>query len=138
MSVVSTQIEHPFTVLIIDDQDSCRLVISALLNRQFQCKIVERNSPEDIVEVLREHKPDLVITDLLMPVMGGRDVLRLIQSMPELNNPPVVAYSATITSMNQPELLEMGFTACISKPIDFPKLKTELAYIIDAMRVAGK
>lgn len=133
METSSTNGTAPFTVLIIDDQDSCRLVISALLNRQFHCRIIERNSPEDLINVLREHKPDLVITDLLMPVMGGRDVLRVIQEMPELGNPPVVAYSATISPVNQPELLALGFTACISKPIDFAKLKIELSRIIDGI-----
>jgi CheY-like chemotaxis protein len=129
----SVQGSKKLTVLIIDDQDSCRLVMSALLHRQFDCSVIERNDPSDIVAVLGEYRPDIVVTDLLMPVMGGKDVLRVVQSMPDMSHVAVVAYSATITEANKPELLASGFSACIAKPFDFANLHTELTLIIDSL-----
>jgi CheY-like chemotaxis protein len=70
----------------------------------------------------REHRPDLILADLHLPDMSGEDVLREIQTDPELKETPVIIVSADATPGQIKRLLAAGARDYITKPIDVPQL----------------
>ncbi len=67
---------------------------------------------------LSEFDPDLIILDINIPVLDGREVLRLIRAKPRYKNLPVIIESAFGTEDDREELMEMGATNIIAKPIN--------------------
>jgi CheY-like chemotaxis protein len=68
--------------------------------------------------MVREHRPDLVLLDLPLPDMLGRDVLRTLHADPRTAHIPVIVLSADATPSQVDRLLASGAVAYITKPLD--------------------
>jgi len=77
-------------ILLIDDMDSVRHAIAAVLKKSGH-QVVETNDGNDGVEKARAEKFDLVITDIMMPQSDGTDVVAALKANP--GSPPVIAIS---------------------------------------------
>src|SRR5690606_24580391 len=77
-----------------------------------------RHGAEALVKA-RQHPPDLVVSDLLMPVMDGYTLLRRWKADEELSRRPFVVYTATYTEAQDEQLaLDLGADAFILKPTE--------------------
>lgn len=65
----------------------------------------------------REHRPDLVVMDLAMPVMDGREATRVLKSDPRTRHIPVVMLTAMALSIDRERLGEEGFDGVLIKPV---------------------
>jgi CheY-like chemotaxis protein len=101
------------SVLVVDDDEAIRDVIAEVLRDEGYNVISAENGAEALREIKREPHPDLVLLDLMMPVMSGWEVLELLQANEELSRIPVVVVSA----MTAP-----GATEHLAKPIDLDRL----------------
>jgi CheY-like chemotaxis protein len=70
------------------------------------------------LQLAREHHPDLVLLDLHLPGMTGREVLEELKQDPGTRDIPVVIVSADATPRRIDELLECGASAYLTKPLD--------------------
>ena len=70
------------------------------------------------LELAREHHPDLILLDLHLPDMGGREVLDRLRLDPETAGIPVVIISADATPGQVKRLLAAGATDYLTKPLD--------------------
>jgi CheY-like chemotaxis protein len=96
------------SVLVVDDDDAIREVIAEVL-RDEGYKVSSAGNGEQALDELRKGRPDLVLLDLMMPVMSGWELLELLQSSADLSKIPVVVVSA----MTAPGVCEH-----LAKPID--------------------
>ncbi len=97
----------------MDDDDSIREVLAEVLREEGYDVSCAGNGEQALTE-LREHgNPDLMLLDLMMPVMSGWELLELLQSSADLSQIPVVVVSA----MNAPGVCEH-----LAKPIDLDRL----------------
>ena len=97
------------SVLVVDDDDAIREVIAEVL-RDEGYEVSSAGNGEQALDELRKGKrPDLVLLDLMMPVMSGWELLELLQSSADLSKIPVVVVSA----MTAPGVCEH-----LAKPID--------------------
>jgi DNA-binding response OmpR family regulator len=81
------------TVLIVDDnEDICR-VLARLVRASGHAADVAHGGQE-AVEYLADHRPDMVILDIMMPRVDGLDVLRTVRADPRTAGVPVVMFSA--------------------------------------------
>jgi CheY-like chemotaxis protein len=104
------------TVMIIDDDVSIREAIGAVLEDEGYLVVCAENGRRAL-EVLREiPPPDLLLLDLMMPVMNGWEFLSALEADRFLCGLPVVVVSAVA---NEPPV---GANRCIRKPIDLPAL----------------
>jgi two-component system response regulator CpxR len=104
---------HRPSVLVVDDDDAIREVIAEVL-RDEGYEVVCAGNGEQALSELREHRlPDLMLLDLMMPVMSGWELLELLQANSDLSRIPVVVVSA----MNAP-----GACEHLAKPIDLERL----------------
>jgi len=76
-------------ILVVDDEEFMRDAIRLVLEREGYAVAVAVDGQEAL-EVVRERKPDLVITDITMPRMGGYELLTALRKDPKTQNLPVI------------------------------------------------
>jgi threonine synthase len=86
--------EQVTTIVIIDDNPNDRRLIRRLLQSYKNYRVYEAQNGVDGIQVVRDRKPDLVVTDLTMPEMDGFSLLETLKNDPETANIPVVVVSA--------------------------------------------
>jgi len=102
------------TVLIADDNLFVRQGLSELFGREADFLVCgEAINGKEAVEKAKQLHPDLILLDLLMPVMNGLDAARVLKRVtPEV---PIIMYSACTDSFIENEALSAGVSACVSK-----------------------
>ncbi|OQW94345.1 MAG: hypothetical protein BWK79_06345 [Beggiatoa sp. IS2] len=105
----------PLTILVIDDRWENRSVMANLLG-PLGFEIVEAHNGKEGVDKAIALCPDLIVTDLVMPVMDGFEATRKIRQVPELANTPIIAASASVFDYHQQESFEAGCNSFIAKP----------------------
>ena len=109
------------TILVVDDQEKNRLVLSSMLSvLGFEIVLAENGQQE--VELTRQIKPDLILTDLMMPVMNGFEAVKLIREFAQ--DLPIIAISASVFGMDQQKSRLAGCDAFLPKPVDERRLLT--------------
>jgi CheY-like chemotaxis protein len=88
---VATEV-HPFSVLVVDDDPNIRRMIVAACAGWLL--FYEAPNGREALDLMRDQRPDVVVLDLMMPVLSGWDVLRERQHDPELSRIPVIVVSA--------------------------------------------
>lgn len=83
------------------------------------------------LDLIREHRPDLVLLDLHLPDMPGDEVLRRLQAQPETREIPVVVISADATPHQIERLRAMGAQDYLTKPLDVRRLLELLDRVLD-------
>lgn len=109
----------PPRVLVVDDTEGNRYAITHLL-RATGLQVLEAETGKKGIELLDE-RPDLVILDINLPDISGREVLEHIRSDPEMSWLPVMHVTASFTgSQDHAEGLDRGADAYLTHPIDPP------------------
>lgn len=111
-----------FNVLVVDDDPSIRkMIIAALRRDNAGYRFAEAPNGKDALDLMRTDHPDVVVLDLMMPVVSGWDVLRERADDDELKAIPVIVVSAN----RDPELataVNAGICAFLPKPFDIGAL----------------
>ncbi len=116
-------------VLLVEDAPFLRYAFGRLLRLQgFDVK--EANDGQDALDCVSEFKPQLVLTDLMMPVMGGLELIDKLRRLPATAKIPVVAITADVTSHAEEQARQAGADDFIAKPIDLPELLARLRNLI--------
>jgi len=104
-------------VLVIDDIADNRELLAETL-REYGLKCIIAKNGEEGFEKLVESKPELVITDLRMPVMNGFELIKRIRSDEKLKDTKVVATTASVLDDIQWKYADYGFDQVLLKPIE--------------------
>lgn len=110
-------------ILVIDDKWENRSVIVNLLT-PLGFEIIEANNGQEGLEKLNQILPDLIMTDLVMPVMDGFEFVRQIKKMPQFDSIPIIALSASFLEYKPKSDVE--YAAFIPKPFQVDDLLTNL------------
>lgn len=106
-------------ILVLDDnEDILEVVHEALSYAQFEVK--STSAGEQIMPLMKEFKPDLVLLDFRVSGANGGELCRQIKAHPQFNNIPVILFSAYISDVDQ--LMAYGCDAVIYKPFDLFEL----------------
>ncbi len=102
------------TVLVVDDAAGFRLIVSAIVKRMGFVAVEAANGAEAF-HALEEQEFDLVICDLVMPVMDGIDLRREMNDDTRFKSIPFILVSASLTPENQASAKAYGVDACLPK-----------------------
>jgi two-component system chemotaxis response regulator CheY len=99
------------TILVVDDDSSMRFLLKMLFESAGY-KVVEAHHGAAALERLKEARPALVVTDLMMPVMDGIQLIARLRSDPETQSIPILATSARLSGGAE------AADAVLTKPFD--------------------
>ncbi|MEG1858074.1 MAG: diguanylate cyclase, partial [Pseudoflavonifractor sp.] len=104
------------TVLLVDDGEINRTILKKILQGQFV--FLEAENGEEAVKILRRNpnKVDLILLDISMPVMDGKEFLEYKQNHPELSDIPVIMATGDDSPQRQAETFALGANDYIIKP----------------------
>lgn len=103
---------------IIEDLPRDRGILKMSLERK-EHLVIEAANGLEALELARQEKPELIISDALMPKMDGFELLRECKEDPELREIPFIFYSATYTDQREKQLAaELGAEAFLVKPME--------------------
>ena len=111
----------PLTVLVADDKAYNRLFLVDLL-APLGFEVVGVADGRQAVEQAQALRPDLIIIDLVMPVMTGIEALQAIRHIPELQHTAIFATSASVFEKDRQSSVLAGCDAFLPKPIHVPQL----------------
>jgi CheY-like chemotaxis protein len=128
----------PRTILFVEDSLSNLHLIERILAHRPEIKIVPAMQGRIAVQLAREHKPDVILLDLNLPDMHGREVLTRLQSEPATRDVPVVVISADAMKGQRDRLLTEGAFAYLSKPLDVREFVDTIHRALNISPVAAR
>jgi CheY-like chemotaxis protein len=117
------------TVLVVDDVTENRAVLVDLL-QPLGFTVIEAGNGREALEKARQVRPDLVVTDIVMPEMDGPEATRRMRELPGLSRVPVIIISASASAMAEEEPAASVADAFLSKPIDTEELLRNIATLL--------
>lgn len=110
-------------ILIVDD-DSRNIFVLAAALEEYGAEIIEAENGKIALEKLEEEVCDLILMDIMMPVMNGYEAIRAIRNNDTTKHIPIIATTAKSLKGDREKCMEAGANDYISKPIDYDVLIT--------------
>jgi two-component system cell cycle response regulator DivK len=108
-------------ILIVDD-DATNLKLARDVLRAARFRTLEAATGAEAVSLAREHLPDAVLLDLVLPDLAGTDVARQLRNDPRTGRIPIVALSVTRVDPEEEWFRAAGFAGYLAKPFDVAAL----------------
>lgn len=106
-------------ILIVDDQPSNIDLLVRILQRDGYANFKTTTHPKMALSIFLEYQPDIILLDIHMPEMDGRELLQIIsQLIPKTSFLPILILSADISAQAKREALLLGAKDFITKPLD--------------------
>ena len=103
-------------ILIIDDEADSLVVLSHLL-KHYGATVITAEDGERGLELIREHRHALIISDLTMPGIDGWELIEILQADSELAAIPVVALTAHAMIGDREKVIQAGYRNHLTKPL---------------------
>ena len=123
--------------LVVDDDFRNIFAITTLLER-FGLDVLSAESGEEAVTLLKATADvDIVLVDIMMPVMDGYATMRAMRKLPDRDGLPIVAFTANVAEGERQRCLDAGASAYIPKPIETDDLLTILGEWLPSVAPSG-
>jgi CheY-like chemotaxis protein len=109
------------SVLVVDDEPQVVWMLQFSLEAEGFQTFAARDGRRALDE-LRQHRPELMLLDIMMPVMDGWSVLQEIRDLPEGERPRVVVVSARASLRDRAKAAELGAVGFVAKPFNVDDL----------------
>jgi CheY-like chemotaxis protein len=117
------------TILVVDDEEAILEMVCIFLEGEGY-KTVQASNGRQGLDCLSTVRPDVVICDVMMPVLDGRELCKRMQTNNDYRSIPIILMSAAVKSLKQSEC---HYAALLDKPFDLDKL---LDTVEQVLRVA--
>ena len=117
-------------VLVVDDNADMRSYLEGILRKHY--RIVAAKDGADALEHAQRLRPDLILTDVMMPKMSGHDLLQAVHADKGLRSTPVIFLTARAGTEARIESLDAGADDYLSKPFDELELLARVGNLIRA------
>lgn len=117
------------TILVADDNDDIRRVVRWMLEQKGYA-VIEAADGQQAVATAVSQRPDLILMDLIMPVVDGFDAVRRLREHEELRGVPVIAMTARDAATSRDRADGLGFNQYLSKPLDFLRLNVVIEKLL--------
>ncbi len=118
-------------MLVVDDEPQVVWMLKFSLEAEGYQTYSARDG-RSALEELRLHHPQLMLLDIMMPVMDGWSVLKEIQDLPVEDRPRVIVVSARASQRDRAKATELGADAFVSKPFNVDDLLSVLHALAEA------
>jgi len=122
-------------LLLVDDEDAIRAGLAAALKRA-NFNVIEARDGEEALRLVDERRPDLIVLDILMPKLDGREVCRRLRQAG--NWTPVIMLTQISATGEKISSLEEGADDYLNKPFDSYELIARLRALMRRQEIAGR
>jgi signal transduction histidine kinase/CheY-like chemotaxis protein/AraC-like DNA-binding protein/streptogramin lyase len=126
-SDISPDSDKP-VVLVVDDNREIASFVREILRENYRCLYAENG--ENGLDLCMEHQPDLVISDIMMPGMGGLEMCRRIRNHVPTSTTPIILLTAKDDRQTELESIHLNIDAFIPKPFDTDILLSRVEQLI--------
>lgn len=118
-----------FTILIVDDVDANVLLLKLLISKAGYKTLTAYNGKEAL-DIIIKQNPDLILLDIMMPIMDGHEVARQLKEMPDKAEIPIIFLSALNSTEDIVQGFKLGAADYVSKPFNKDELLTRINHQI--------
>ena len=105
-------------ILVVDDEPDLVSTIQCRL-KWCRCEVITAANGKEGLEKAISERPDLILLDINMPVMSGREMLERLRNHPDLKDTPVIMLTALCEAQDIAAVSSYGISDYITKPFDF-------------------
>lgn len=102
------------SIVLVEDNDDVRGVLVQVLEREM-FTVYEAENGQEALELVYEHNPNIVLCDLMMPIMDGKEFLKRMKANQQTKSIPVIILTAADTETNEIDLLDLGANDFVGK-----------------------
>lgn len=121
-----------YTLLLVEDNEEMIDFIADRLREDFQVEVARQG--EEALEILKETYVDLVISDVMMPVMDGWELCKAIKTDINLCHIPIIFLTAKNDLQSKINGLKLGAEAFVEKPFSYDHLKVQILSLLENRR----
>ncbi|MHB8417229.1 MAG: response regulator [Myxococcales bacterium] len=114
-------------ILVVDDDEAISAMLSRYLGKQ-GFEVLTAAAASEALEIAGREKLDAVVTDLMMPHMDGRELVRRLRALPGFAELPIIMITAYPSDAAADETLRLGASFFLPKPIDLEALATLIRF----------
>ncbi|MFV8754132.1 response regulator [Nannocystaceae bacterium ST9] len=118
------------SILLVDDEPDIRTIAEMSLSHVGGWRTVLASSGRDALKLAAEHRPDVILLDVMMPEMDGVATFRALAAQPETRDIPVIFMTAKVQSHERERYVGFGAAGVIAKPFDPMRLPQEIEAIL--------
>jgi len=118
-------------ILIVDDKSEFRRLTKTILSSNYLVESAE-NGEEAISMLQTGYIPDLIVSDLMMPVMGGKELVTQLKASGAFGNIPIIILSSIDKSDEKIKLIKLGVDDYIEKPYNPDELVARIEKLLKA------
>ena len=116
-------------ILIIDDDKGLLRILSSNLETE-GCKVLVAETGEEGLKIAQAEKPDIILLDVILPGLKGREVCAQLKENRDTKDIPVIFLTAKDSPDDVKAEMEIGAVAHLTKPVDSRKLVAEIKHIL--------
>jgi two-component system cell cycle response regulator DivK len=102
-------------ILVVEDQEDNRQILRDLL-ASAGYDMAEAENGQEALAAVAQHKPDLILMDIQLPIMDGYEATRRIKAMPGFNSIPIIVVTSYALSGDEAKARDAGCDAYVTKP----------------------
>ncbi len=121
-------------ILIADDSATARMFIKQCLEITIEedVEFLEAQNGQEALQLLKNAGADILVTDLNMPVLDGRELIRRVSASPKLHGLPIMVITSSGNEARRQELLDLGACVVLRKPVNPMKIAEGLETLMAA------
>ena len=116
-------------ILVVDDFSAMRRILKNVLGQIGLTNIIEADDGTTALDVLKDNKVDLIVSDWTMPKMSGLDLLKTVRSNESTKDTPFLMVTASSQKDDVLEAIQAGVSNYIVKPFTADTVKEKLTLI---------
>ena len=116
-------------ILVVDDDADIRSVVCSVVT-MLDCIPVEACDGEEALELAQSEKPDLIVLDVMMPVVDGNEVCRILKGSEEGQMVPIIMLTARDNLKDKVSSLEGGADDYLTKPFHYQELQARIIALL--------
>lgn len=119
-------------VLIIDDEEDTREIAKMSLSILGGLDVIDAENGKEGIEVASRERPDVILLDMMMPIMDGPSTLEALRSNDVTRDIPVIFLTAKAMTSEIEKLKRMGARGVLTKPFDPTTLASQVQAILNS------
>ena len=121
--------DDSYKILIVEDNVELLMLMSQLLGQHFQVKTASNG--QEALDIIGKSELDLIVSDVMMPVMDGHELTRRVKGDPNTSHLPIILLTAKMQDEDRNEALQIGADDFITKPFKINDLELRINNLVE-------